>query len=324
MKICIVGCGVVGEAYAKAYESTCKVFRHDLKLGTTIKDVEEFAPDLIYLCLPTPANPDGSCSIDVVEKCLASLLHINACIVIKSTIPPGTCDYLVDKYDIDIDRFGHSAEFLKERSAEYDAKNQKILICGTYGDTKCKKMIEVSNEGLVEGEIIHLYPTESELAKYFHNVFNSTRIIYAVQFYKLCEKLGVSYNHVKNAAVLSNGLKDEYLDAGELQGYTGHCLVKDTKCLSHEFKKHGIDSSMIDSVDRINEDLPKTIIGNMRFYPGHSTENCDCEPEYFGEALMGSLDCRKCGSYLRGTGIDFIKTIRERWDRGDRGYFEED
>jgi hypothetical protein len=56
-----------------------------------------------------------------------------------------------------------------------------------------------------------------------------------------------------------------------------------------------------------------------RCYPSCS---CGGETEYFGEALMGSLTCNQCGESLKGVGWEFLKTIIERWTRGDRGYFE--
>lgn len=51
---------------------------------------------------------------------------------------------------------------------------------------------------------------------------------------------------------------------------------------------------------------------------------CGGETEYFGEALMGSLTCKKCHIILMGVGWNFIKTIKDRWIRGDRGYFKYD
>lgn len=272
MRIVIYGCGVVGNAYAKAYESVGhSVFRHDVKIGTTINNVFSFNPDLIYVCLPTPQNSDWSCDISIVDKEIGKIFkkreetNNDCCVVIKSTVSPGTCDKLVEKHDIPTDFFGHSAEYLKERQAEYDAMNQKVLVIGTYGNNICSKLIELSNEGLVNGKIYRLVPTESEISKYFHNNFNALRIIFAVQMYKLCEEYGVSYNHVKYTSVASNELKDEYLDANEdLLGFTGVCLPKDTKALSYEMSKLGIDSSLIDSIININDNLPKNIIGDMR------------------------------------------------------------
>jgi hypothetical protein len=49
---------------------------------------------------------------------------------------------------------------------------------------------------------------------------------------------------------------------------------------------------------------------------------CSGTVKYFGEALMGSLTCDGCGDSLSGVGWEFIKTITDRWIRGDRGFIE--
>jgi UDPglucose 6-dehydrogenase len=287
MRIAIYGCGVVGEAYAKAYEGVGHdVLRFDNKFnGRSTKwkyscelytrqhaELFSFNPNIIYICLPTPSNKDGSCDISIIESELKKLCGeylsdgSEACIVIKSTIPPGTCDYFVDKFGIDTEYFGHSPEFLKERTAEYDAKNQKVLITGTYGETVCQQMIEESNKGFYEDDFVHnLVPSESELLKYYHNSFNALRIIFSIQFAEMAEELGVSYDLIKDAMIDSNDLIDEYHDVSEdLQGYSGPCLPKDTKSIVQFGDSIGIDMSLIRECIKKNESLVKTVLPGMR------------------------------------------------------------
>lgn len=47
---------------------------------------------------------------------------------------------------------------------------------------------------------------------------------------------------------------------------------------------------------------------------------CGGQTEYFGEALMGSLTCDKCGDQLIVVGWDLLKNIRKLWLEGKRGY----
>ena len=65
MVIGIIGVGVVGSAIKKGFEDlghTVKI--HDIKLNTSIKDILD--TDIVYLCLPTNSNKDGSCDIQQV------------------------------------------------------------------------------------------------------------------------------------------------------------------------------------------------------------------------------------------------------------------
>lgn len=56
--------------------------------------------------------------------------------------------------------------------------------------------------------------------------------------------------------------------------------------------------------------------------PDHPLCPCGGETRYFGEALMGSLTCNKCGQYLTGIGWKFLRSLNERWIRGERGVVE--
>lgn len=44
---------------------------------------------------------------------------------------------------------------------------------------------------------------------------------------------------------------------------------------------------------------------------------CDIEPEYFGDALMGSLTCPVCYKGTLYVGNDFYDKVVEQWNNGD-------
>ena len=53
--------------------------------------------DVIFISVPTPPNPDGSCNTTIVEQAVASVRD-GKIVVIKSTVPPGTakkCDEII-------------------------------------------------------------------------------------------------------------------------------------------------------------------------------------------------------------------------------------
>ena len=63
MKIGIVGFGFVGQALRKALEDDVECFIVDPKLKTNINDLQEFKPNIVFVCVPTPMNDDGSQNI---------------------------------------------------------------------------------------------------------------------------------------------------------------------------------------------------------------------------------------------------------------------
>ena len=93
MKIGVIGVGVVGTAIKRGFEDLGhEVKIHDIKFNTSIRDV--INTDILYLCLPTNSNEDGSCDIEQILKTLKALSNYKGIIAVKSTIIPGTYNKL--------------------------------------------------------------------------------------------------------------------------------------------------------------------------------------------------------------------------------------
>ena len=96
MNIGIVGQGFVGNAVYQKFSKYFDVKTYDIDNSKCNSNFEELLAysEIIFLCLPTPMNPDGSCNTSVVEKLLEKInkSEKNKIVVIKSTIPPGTTE----------------------------------------------------------------------------------------------------------------------------------------------------------------------------------------------------------------------------------------
>ena len=187
MIIGIIGQGVVGGACEYGFKKLDHtVIVHDLKLNTKIIDV--INTDVCYICVPTPSIKDGSCDVSIVESVMRELQQNNykGVIAIKSTVKPSTTQRLITEYpDLKI---CFVPEFLRERCAVSDfIENHDLLAVGTHS-------FEVFNiikdcHGKYPDKIVMLSPTEAELLKYYSNVFNALRIIFANEFYEICSSL---------------------------------------------------------------------------------------------------------------------------------------
>ena len=106
MNIGIIGQGFVGTALNEGLAKHYKIETYDIAKASTCESIEELAikSDIIFVCLPTPMNSDGSCNLNIVESVIKELNVIgNYLVVIKSTIPPGTTEKFNNKYkNIDI------------------------------------------------------------------------------------------------------------------------------------------------------------------------------------------------------------------------------
>ena len=106
MTIGIIGMGYVGTALKESFKSYHEIETYDLddslsscdSINTLISKAQ-----IIFLCVPTPMNKNGSCDLSIVEGIIAEIdscinNESNKIIVIKSTVPPGATEKLNNAY----------------------------------------------------------------------------------------------------------------------------------------------------------------------------------------------------------------------------------
>jgi len=263
MKIGIIGGeGVVGSACKKGFESIGhEVIVHDIALASKIEDIIE--TEIAYISVPTPISNDGSCDTSIVQSVIDDLMKISyeGVITIKSTVEPGTTKRMIEEYSYE--KITFVPEFLKERSAAEDFINHGSLIIGSNDDFSTG-IIKESHGNLPDDTFV-IDPTEAEITKYFHNVFNALRVIFANEIYEICENEAVNYDNVLAAAIKRNEYSDNYLKVSpELRGYAGVCLPKDTLALAAYCRNRELPLKIFEAIHQQNQRLKKTIFDNMR------------------------------------------------------------
>ena len=253
MKVGIIGVGKVGGAIAYGLQRIGhEVLLHDTKLETSL-DIVLPAP-IIFICVPTPTMENDCCDSSIVYNVVDELaaLRYDGLAVIKSTILPGTIDTLHGWYNL---RLAFCPEFLRERAAFSDfVEGNDVCIAGVY-DGEDFKLIKQAH-GSLPKTFVQLTPIEAELAKYFCNVYNALRIVFACQFYDVCKKLGADYTAIKSAVVHRHNIEDAYLDANEqLRGFGGSCLPKDTKAFASFVNLIGLDLPLFQTIVDINKEM---------------------------------------------------------------------
>lgn len=263
MKIGIIGVGAVGSAIAKGFEELGhELILHDIKFETNIKDQKK--ADIIFVCVPTDQNKDGSINLNHVFSVVEELnkLKIASLICIKSTVLPGTTNSLIEKYSRL--KICFVPEFLRERCAYEDFKfNHDLLLIGT--TNKDYALIVQKAHGDLPKKVKITGEKEAELVKYFSNTFNAARIVFANFYYEICQKLDANYDEVlKNYLERDVSIKD-YLSCNEkLRGYGGMCLPKDVRAINYFRKKLGIDLNILETIDSDNNNLKTTVFDGMR------------------------------------------------------------
>jgi UDPglucose 6-dehydrogenase len=262
MKIGIIGLGIVGGATRDGFQKLGhNISIHDIALDTHIDDILE--TELCFVCVPTPSKESGECDTTIVESVVKDLCdkEYRGIICIKSTVSPGTTEFLKEKYGNNI---CFVPEFLRERCATEDfINNHDVCIIGTSSNEFYSKIKEA--HGNLPQKVIRLTETEAEFCKYFNNSYNATLITFANSFYELCKSKGVNYKNIKDAISNRKTINDFYLDCSEdLRGFGGMCLPKDTKELAFLSKKLKTTVEFFDNILKENEKYKTTVFKGMR------------------------------------------------------------
>ena len=260
MTIGVIGMGYVGTALKESFKSYHKIETYDLEdslsscnsINTLISKTQ-----IIFLCVPTPMNKNGSCDLSIVEGIISEIdscinNESNKIIVIKSTVPPGATEKLnntYDKFDIIF-----NPEFLTEANFIEDFKNQnRIILGGLKAITDKIKQIYI--EIFPKAKIIETDSTHAEMVKYFANTFLATKVSFANEMKMICDKLDVDYNKVVEYAIYDDRLGNSHWSVpgpdGKL-GFGGSCFPKDINALIHVASKLGVEPKLLKSTWEIN------------------------------------------------------------------------
>jgi len=246
MKIGIVGQGYVGTAIKVGFEPHYTVETYDKYDGfkSTVQLFDLVAEcKVIFVCVPTPMNTDGTCHTDIVESVIeeidkwVSSYHkdIKPTVVIKSTVPPGTTDRLHKKYkNVDVI---FNPEFLTEANFLEDFKNQNRIILGGIrrGTTKLR---QVYSKVFPHATIVKTNAKYAETVKYFINCFLGTKVSFANEMKILCDEIDIDYDKVVEYATYDERLgKSHWAVPGPDgdYGFGGHCLPKDISAIVNEY-----------------------------------------------------------------------------------------
>ena len=261
----IIGQGFVGNAVYQKFKNYYDVLTYDLdesKSNSTYGDLV-FKSHIIFLCLPTPMNQNGSCHTDILEKELTNLdlltdnWETRKTVVIKSTVSPGTTSKWNELYEsLDII---FNPEFLTEANAVDDFNNQNRIILGGPRPATTK-LRQIYSKVFPQAHIIKTDSTHAEMVKYLTNAFLATKVSFANEIYQVCEKLKIDYDKVVEYATLDDRLGKSHWQVpgpdGDF-GFGGHCLPKDLSSLIHLAMSLDTETNVLNAVEETNDIVRK-------------------------------------------------------------------
>ena len=230
---------------------------------TTDLEAAVMHSDILFLCLPTPPNEDGSADLhhllDVAED-IARIVKKNnitkhLVLVNKSTVPVGTADKVtavlqreIPDKDVEI---ASNPEFLREGVAVEDAMKPDRVVVGITGDRAKKIFTTIYEPFLRNNNPLYFMDLHSaELTKYAANAFLSVKISFMNELSEYCERIGADVEKIRAGIGSDNRIGKSFLYAG--LGYGGSCFPKDVRAIMHSSEAEGINLEIIQAAHRAN------------------------------------------------------------------------
>ncbi len=275
--IVIVGAGIVGYATGVAlaehghqveFVDASEQRRSDLRMAgwrATASLEPTSGLHTVFLCVPTPADERGY-DLSALEEAVRSTVRSSAQhsgtidLVVRSTVPPGTCDRRVEAWVADEARVSghtrfhvvHCPEFLRQEHSIEDALHPRTIVIGATSASGRERVGKMMSTFDAPVELFET-ATAAELVKCAHNAYNATKISFWNEIYVLATTLGVDAEPL--ADVVSNTAEASWNPRYGIRGgrpYAGACLPKDVIGLIAESRSLGVDPILLAAVHERN------------------------------------------------------------------------
>ena len=187
--------------------------------------------DVALISTPTNYDENTNCfNTDSVEETIKNALskNPNITIIIRSTVPVGFTDQMIERYQTNNIYF--VPEFLREGRALNDSLNPSRIIIGGSGN-KFKLIESIFRDGAKKKDVdvLNMSASEAESSKLFSNTYLAMRVAFFNELDTFAQTKNLNTNNIINSLSLDPRIGSGYNNPSF--GYGGYCLPKDTKQL---------------------------------------------------------------------------------------------
>ena len=217
-------------------------------LSVTEDNVEAASnSDLVFICLPTPQDVDGSAHTNVVFDVIGSIssaLTSRSILITKSTMPIGSVRKIQDLVKNTGTIVAANPEFLREGTAVQDTLHPERVVIGCDDRNAADRIAELYVS--LNSQVFITDPQSAELIKYASNAFLATKVTFINNVARLCDAVGADVASVSQALGSDSRIGSKFLKPGP--GWGGSCFPKDTSALLHLSTANGHSFKLLDSV----------------------------------------------------------------------------
>ncbi|MCH7972000.1 MAG: UDP-glucose/GDP-mannose dehydrogenase family protein [Chloroflexi bacterium] len=239
--------------------------------------------EALFIAVGTPSLADGAADLSQVISVAEQLrdeIQQYTVVVVKSTVPVGTIDVVVDVLSQKL-RVGEdfdvvsNPEFLREGSGLIDFFAPSRIIVGSTSVRALKVLREIY-EPLLNGNVVvdvpwihsgpeipyvETDPTSAQLTKYAANAYLATRISFINEIAGISEKVGGNIGDIVYGLGLDPRIGPGYLKPGI--GFGGPCLDKDLRALITLAGENSYDPVMFNGVLQRNKLQLREVINKI-------------------------------------------------------------
>lgn len=233
--------------------------------------------EIIFLCLPTPPNEDGSADLGYVLAVTETICNYieshsitdRRIIVNRSTVPVGTADKVKAIVQAKTTNKNihvvSNPEFLAEGFAVEESLNPSRVVVGT-SNAEIGKVMQELYEPFLNGvnKFFLMDERSAEVTKYAANSFLAMRISFMNDLSNYCELNNVNIDNVKAGIGSDPRVGPYFLNAGI--GYGGSCFPKDVRALLYSSEEINATLTLIRETQAINQKQIQRFISKVTSY----------------------------------------------------------
>lgn len=232
-----------------------------LEFTTSIAHAVEHA-EVLFIAVGTPPDEDGSADLShvlAVAADVGTLLEKSLLVVVKSTVPVGTCEKVRDTIADKLGERGVEAEFsvasnpefLKEGAAIADFMKPDRIVIGVDSEEAGALLRELYTPFNRNHEkLLCMDVRSSELTKYAANAMLATKISLMNELSNVASRVGADIEHVRNGIGSDPRIGYSFIYPGA--GYGGSCFPKDVRALERTASSHGYEAELLKAVESVN------------------------------------------------------------------------
>ena len=220
---------------------------------------------IVFIAVGTPPGEDGSADLSAVVSAAAGIgraMDGERIVITKSTVPVGTARLVREAIEAETAhrvRVCSNPEFLKEGAALSDFRKPDRVVIGVDDPVAAEVMQNLYAPFVRTGnEVLVMDTASAEITKYAANAMLATRISFMNTIARLCEQTGADVDMVRLGVGSDRRIGPTFLFPGV--GYGGSCFPKDVKALAGTMKRLGVDSSILDAVESVNESQKRMLL----------------------------------------------------------------